>query len=94
VACWVTAEVSFMKPEFGARVVFGVTPDEPERYQAALDKMSKGSTAYDMAEIYTAHDVINPRDTRSWLIRMLEVHRMRLTGGVGEHLMRTWPTSY
>ena len=47
-----------------------------------------------MAAIYTAHDVIDPRETRNWLIRMLEVHRMRLTGGVGEHLMRSWPTSY
>jgi len=94
VACWVTADVSFMKPEFGARIVFGVSPDEPEKYQQAVDKMSKGNTAYDMAAIYTAHDVIDPRDTRAWLIRMLEVHRMRLTGGVGEHLMRTWPTSY
>lgn len=94
VACWVTAEVSFMKPEFGARVVFGVSPDEPEQYRDAVARMSKGTTAYDMAAIYTAHDVIDPRDTRNWLTRMLEVHRMRLTGGVGEHLMRSWPTSY
>lgn len=94
VACWVTAEVSFMKPEFGARVVFGVSPDDPEKYQDAVARMSKGTTAYDMAAIYTAHDVIDPRETRNWLIRMLEVHRMRLTGGVGEHLMRSWPTSY
>jgi len=94
VACWVTAEVSFMKPEFGARVVFGVSPDDPGKYQDAVAKMSKGTTAYDMAAIYTAHDVIDPRETRNWLIRMLEVHRMRLTGGVGEHLMRSWPTSY
>ena len=94
VACWVTADVSFMKPEFGARVVFGVSPDEPEKFRDAVAKMSKGTTAYDMAAIYTAHEVIDPRETRNWLIRMLEVHRMRLTGGVGEHLMRSWPTSF
>ena len=56
--------------------------------------MSKGTSAYDMAAIYTAQDVIDPRDTRGWLIRMLEVHRLRMTGGVGQHLLRTWPTSY
>jgi acetyl-CoA carboxylase carboxyltransferase component len=95
VACWLTAEVSFMKPDFGARVVFGVDPDkDPEAYKEAVAKMSKGSSPYDMAAIYTAQDVIDPRDTRDWLIRMLEVHRMRSSGGVGEHLMRTWPTSY
>ena len=94
VACWVTAEVSFMKPEFGAKVVFGVNEDEPEKFREAVAKMNKGSTPYDMAAIYTAQDVIDPRETRNWLIRMFDVHRMRLTSGVGEHLMRTWPTSY
>ncbi|MGE5524244.1 MAG: acyl-CoA carboxylase subunit beta [Rhodospirillaceae bacterium] len=93
-ACWVTAEVSFMKPEFGARVVFGADPSDREAYAAAVAKMSKGTTPYDSAAVYTAQDVIDPRDTRDWLIRMLEVHRMRLAGGVGQHLMRTWPTSY
>lgn len=95
VACWVTADVSFMKPEFGARVVFGADPEkDPAKYKEAVEKMSKGTTAYDMAAVYTAQDVIDPRETREWLIRMLEVHRMRMSNGVGEHLMRTWPTSY
>ena len=94
VACWITAEVSFMKPEFGAQIAYGASPDDPEQFKEAVAKMSKGTTAYDMAGIYTAHDVIDPRDTRDWLIRMLEVHRLRMSGGVGQHLMRTWPTSY
>lgn len=94
VACWFTAEVSFMKPEFGARVVFGADPADPEAYAAAVARMNKGTSAYDSAAVYTAQDVIDPRDTRDWLIRMLEVHRMRADGGVGQHLMRTWPTSY
>jgi acetyl-CoA carboxylase carboxyltransferase component len=94
-ACWATAEVSFMKPDFGARVVFGVDPEkEPERFREALATMSRGTSAYDMAAVYTAQDVIDPRHTRDWLIRMLEVHRLRLDGGVGRHLMRAWPTSY
>jgi hypothetical protein len=38
--------------------------------------------------------VIDPRETRSWLIRMLAVHRKRLSGGIGDHLMSAWPTSY
>ena len=94
VCCWVTAEVSFMKPEFGAKVVFGASPDDPEKFKAAVAKMNKGSTPYDMAAIYTAQNVIDPRDTREYLKRTLEVHRLRLTNGIGEHLMRTWPTSY
>ncbi len=94
VCCWVTAEVSFMKPEFGAKVVFGTSADEPEKFKAAVAKMTKGSTPYDMAAIYTAQNVIDPRDTRAYLKRALEVHRLRLSNGVGEHMMRTWPTSF
>lgn len=94
VACWAGAEISFMKPEFGAQVVWGVSPDDPEKFNAAVAKMTKGTTAWDMAAIYTAHDVIDPRDTRDWLIQMLETHRLRLTNGVGQHLLRTWPTSF
>jgi len=94
VCCWVSAEVSFMKPEFGAQVVFGASPEEPDTFKEAVAKMSKGTTPYDMAAIYTAQNVIDPRDTRDYLKHMLEIHRLRLTNGVGEHLMRTWPTSY
>jgi len=94
VCCWVTAEVSFMKPEFGAQIAYGASPDDPEKFREAVTKMTKGSTPYDMASIYTAHDVIDPRDTRDYLKHTLETHRLRLTDGVGQHLMRTWPTSY
>jgi acetyl-CoA carboxylase carboxyltransferase component len=94
-AAWATAEVSFMKPEFGATIVFGVRPDEdPQRYAEAVARMQRGTTAYDMAGVYTAQSVIDPRETRDYLTRMLEVHEMRLTGGVGEHLLRTWPTTH
>jgi len=44
--------------------------------------------------LYEAQTVIDPRDTRDYLIRTLEVHRMRLKNGVGEHRLRNWPTSY
>ena len=38
--------------------------------------------------------VIRPDQTRDYLIRMLDVYKLRITRGVGQHLMRTWPTSY
>jgi acetyl-CoA carboxylase carboxyltransferase component len=94
-AAWATADVSFMKPEFGATVVFGVRPEDgAEKFAEAVARMSRGTTAYDMAGVYTAHAVIDPRDTRDYLIRMLDVHELRLSGGVGQHLMRTWPTTH
>ena len=33
-------------------------------------------------------------ETRGWLLRMLQVHERRLTGGIGRHLLSNWPTSY
>jgi len=38
--------------------------------------------------------VIKPEETREWLLRMLHVHQRRLSGGLGQHLLHNWPTSY
>lgn len=93
-ACWFTGEVSFMDPRFGVKIVHGVKPeDDPERFQALLTEMSKDTSAYSMASNYSAHAVIDPRETREYLVRTLEFDQLRLSAGIGEHLMRTWPTS-
>lgn len=95
VVSWFTAELNFMDPRHAVTVVHGLKEaDDPARYAVLLDEMAKGTLAYDAAATNAVHAVIDPRDTRDYLIRILDVHRMRLTGGVGEHLMRTWPTSY
>ena len=57
-------------------------------------EVERDTSAWGLAELYEAQNVIDPRDTREYLIRTLEVHRMRLKKGVGEHLLRNWPTSY
>ena len=57
--------------------------------------MNKDSEPWDMAaHLRGAESSSAPQDTRDYLIRMLEVHRLRLTNGVGQHLMRAWPTSF
>ena len=90
---WPTAEVSFMDPNYAVTVVHGLKPGEP----AFADKhaqMEKDSSVYDLASIYAVQDVIHPDHTRDYLIRMLDVHRLRHTNGVGRHLLSTWPTSF
>lgn len=95
VISWITAEVNFMDPRSAVSIVHGVDPEnEPERYEELLAEMTKGTTAYDSAAVFGSHAVIHPAQTREHLIRSLEVHQLRLTNGVGQHLMRTWPTSY
>ncbi len=93
VAAWPTAEVSFMDPVFAVKVVHGLDPGAPG-FDEALAEMDRASSVWDFAQVYAAQSVIRPQETRDYLIRMLEVHRLRLTNGVGQHLMRGWPTSY
>jgi acetyl-CoA carboxylase carboxyltransferase component len=92
-AAWPTAEVSFMDPQFAVKIVHGLEPGQPG-YDEAFAAMSRDSEPWDIASIYAAQSVIRPEETRDYLIRMLDVHRLRLTHGVGQHLMRAWPTSY
>jgi acetyl-CoA carboxylase carboxyltransferase component len=93
IAAWPTAEVSFMSPEFATRIVHGVGAGEPG-FEEAFAKIRQGSDVWGLASIYAAQAVIRPEQTRDYLIRMLEVYKLRITKGVGQHLMRNWPTSY
>jgi acetyl-CoA carboxylase carboxyltransferase component len=93
VAAWPTAEVSFMDPTFAVKVVHGIDPGAPG-FDEALAEMDRASSVWDLASVYAAQAVIRPQETRDYLIRMLEVHRLRLSNGVGQHLMRAWPTSF
>lgn len=90
---WPTAEVSFMDPNFATSIVHGVDSGE-EGFEEALANIQKDSAIWDMATIFSIQNIIKPQETREYLIRMLEVYRLRKNGGIGEHLMRTWPTSY
>lgn len=94
-AAWWTAEVSFMDPRSAVGVVHNVSPeDDPERYSRLYAEMARGTTAYDIARVYGVHDVIDPTDTRQYLIDALEMNRLDSSGGIGEHLLSNWPTSY
>jgi methylmalonyl-CoA decarboxylase subunit alpha len=93
IAAWPTAEVSFMSPEFATKIVHGVGVGEPG-YEEAFADIRKGSDVWGLAAVYAAQAVIRPEQTRDYLIRLLEVHQLRMTKGVGQHLMRAWPTSY
>lgn len=93
VAAWPTAEVSFMTPQFAVTIVHGTKPGEPG-FAEQLAEMEKANSAYEIARTYAVQNVIRPQETRDYLIRMLDIHSLKLTGGVGQHLMRAWPTSF
>lgn len=93
VAAWPTAEISFMDSRFAVKVVHGLDPGDAG-FDEALAGMDRASEVWDAASIFAVQSVIRPQETRDYLIRMLDVHQLRLTKGVGQHLMRAWPTSY
>lgn len=90
---WPMAEVSFMDPVFATSIVHNLTAGQ-EGFEEALADIQKDLEIWDMAQIFSAHDVIKPQETRDTLIRILDIHQRRRSGGIGQHLMRTWPTSY
>jgi methylmalonyl-CoA decarboxylase subunit alpha len=95
IAAWWTAEVSFMNPRTAVMVVHGVKEeDDPERFRELLAEMARNGGAYDLAAVYGVKEVLDPRETREYLKQTLDVHTLRLTGGVGQHKLANWPTSY
>ena len=90
---WPTAEISFMDPVFATSIVHNLVPGDAG-FEDALAHIQKDLEVWDMATIFSVQNVIKPQETRDYLIRALDVYRLRRTGGIGEHLMRTWPTSY
>lgn len=89
VAVWPSANVNFMAPKFAARIIDGPDPSE-----STISEMDAESGPMDMAAAYSAHDVILPNSTRGWIDSMLDIHHRDAAGGIGSHLMRTWPTTY
>ena len=90
---WPGAEVSFMDPVFATSIVKNKSPGD-DGFEDALAEIQKNLEVWDMARIFSAQDVIKPQETRATLIRLFDIHRRRRSRGIGEHLMRTWPTSY
>lgn len=93
-AVWPSADVGFMDPRTAVNVVFGLKrEDDPEEFDRRVEELARDAAPWELAAMYEAHDVLDPRETRRYLINMLEIHTMRMENGVGQHLMRTWPTS-
>ena len=92
---WYTADVGFMDPNVGVNVVHGVRhEDDPERFAQLVAEIRRDSSAYDLAGIFAAQAVLDPRESRTWLKRLLEVHQRRPQKAIGKHLMGNWPTTF
>lgn len=94
VVAWPTAEVSFMDADYATEIVTWGQQVSEERKREIREQMEKDSSAYGLAELYAVQAVISPADTRRYLIDQLEIHELRLSGGIGRHRMAGWPTTF
>jgi len=92
---WPTAEISFMAPEPAVNVAYQITRESnKEKFDEYVAQVQKDSEPWEAAGRFDLNDVIEPAQTRDWLIKMLALHRNHLTGGIGKHLMYCWPTTF
>jgi acetyl-CoA carboxylase carboxyltransferase component len=92
---WPTADISFMDPEPAINVVYNLKKeDDPERFDQLLKEMALNTEPWNAAGGFGVQDIIDPAETRDFLIKMLALYQNRLRKGIGKHLMHNWPTSY
>ena len=91
---WPTAEMSFVDPLIAANVVLGAKPVEDDKRQLLIDSMINETSPFGAAGMYDIHDVIDPGETRDYIIRALEIAGNGEKGGVGEHHLANWPTKF
>ena len=94
-ALWFTGELSLMDPRTAATAVHGVREeDDPERFAKLVEEMTIATSPYERGASYSAHTILDPTETRDYLIRTLDYYTNELTQGIGKHRLATWPTSY
>ncbi len=94
-AAWPTADFGFMDPRVGVNVLHGLKrDDDPERFEQLVQEIAQDSSAYSLAGLFEAQAVIDPRETRAFLLNAFEVLCGGPKGSIGEHHLANWPTSY
>jgi acetyl-CoA carboxylase carboxyltransferase component len=98
IAAWPSAEMSFVDPAIAANVVYGAraaaaAPNDSE-WQALTQGLFDDASPYGAAGRHFIHDVIDPRETRAFLTRALEVAFNARRGGISEHRLANWPTKF
>lgn len=94
-AAWPTANFGFMDPRVGVNVLHGLKrEDDPERFDQLVADISNDSSAFALANLFESQAVIDPRETRRFLLSALEIQCAGPRGGIGQHHLANWPTSY
>ena len=95
---WPIARMSFVDPEIGlglameSRIAEAKDP-EAER-ERVREEWEAGSAPWDGAGLYGIHDIIDPKDTRKFIVQSLEMLRGNRDKVISEHKLQNWPTGF
>lgn len=92
IVAWPTAEIGFLEPEIAADVAYGALAEEKRK--ALIEQMVSDGDPYHLAEQYYIQDIIDPRETRDYLVRVVNLIRNSESKGMGRHLLANWPTKF
>ncbi|OWT64001.1 acyl-CoA carboxylase subunit beta [Candidimonas nitroreducens] len=94
-AAWPEADYGFMDAGTAVNVLHGIRyEDEPERFKQLADSVTQDNAPWALAALYEIQDVITPLETRDYLKSILAINSRAPTGGIGQHRLSNWPTSY
>jgi acetyl-CoA carboxylase carboxyltransferase component len=90
--------MSFVDPAIATNVVYGGKTSADDKnsgeWQRFFQKMVDDASPYGAAGMHFIHDVIDPRQTRSYISRALEIAAGNIGKGIGEHRLANWPTKF
>ena len=94
-AAWPSADYGFMDPGTAVNVLHGIRyEDDPERFRLLVEEINQDNAPWELASLYELQEVIHPLETRAYLKSLLKIHSRKPSGGVGQHRLSCWPTSY
>lgn len=94
-AAWPQADYGFMDAGTAVNVLHGLRyEDDPERFSKLVEAVTQDNAPWALAALYEIQDVIAPQETREYLKALLAIHTRAPTGGIGQHRLANWPTSY
>ena len=95
---WPSAEISFVDPSIAANVVYGGKPSASDKksdeWQNLMQQLVDDASPYGAAGKHFIHDVIDPKETRAFIIKALEISYNARRRGIGEHKLANWPTKF
>ena len=93
---WPTADISFMAPRTGVNVVYRPVIEAAENPEAERERLLKEweyqNAPWKAAAKHLIDDVIEPRDTREFINKSLDILRGSGRGFISKKYLQAWPT--